>query len=80
MSENLNSLSLINSINCPCENLHSWDIINSSVNEDYLEKLYDRHHIKSGNLSSPKKFEMEGFHNHQFEPSSKMEWNLHGNS
>jgi hypothetical protein len=46
------------------------------VNEDYLERLHDYHHIKSGNPSSPKKFEMEGLHNHQFEPRSKMEWSL----
>jgi hypothetical protein len=46
------------------------------VNEDYLERLYDRHHIKSGNPSIPKKFEMEGLHNHQFESSSKLEWSL----
>jgi hypothetical protein len=34
------------------------------VNVVYLERLYDRRHIKSGNPSSPKKFEMEGHHNH----------------
>jgi hypothetical protein len=41
-----------------------------------LERLYDRRHNKSGNTSSPKKFEMEGLHDHQFEPRSKMEWSL----
>jgi hypothetical protein len=55
------------------ENLHTWNIINLSVNKAYLERLYDHHHTKSGNSSSPKKFEMEGLHNHQFEPRSKME-------
>jgi hypothetical protein len=33
-------------------------------------------HTKSGNSSSPKKFEMKGLNNHQFEPRSKMEWSL----
>jgi hypothetical protein len=58
------------------ENPHSWNIIKLSVNEAYLEILYDRHHIKNGNPSSPKKFEMEGLHNYQFEQRSKMEWSL----
>jgi hypothetical protein len=46
------------------------------VNEVYLKRLYDRCHIKSGNPSSPKKFEMEGLHNRHFKPRSKMEWSL----
>jgi hypothetical protein len=71
-----NSLSLINSLIYLRENLHSWNINNSSVNEAYLERLYDHRHIKSRNPSSPKKFEMEGLHNHEVEPRSKMEWSL----
>jgi hypothetical protein len=68
-----NSISLINSLMYLRENLHSWNIINSIVNEDYLDRIYDHHNIKSGHPSCPKKFEMEGLHNHQFEPRSKME-------
>jgi hypothetical protein len=41
-----------------------------------MEGLYYHHHNKSGNPSSPKKIEMEGLHNHQFKPRSKMEWSL----
>jgi hypothetical protein len=59
-----------------CENIQSWNIINSSVNEGYLERLYDHHHIKSGNPSSPKKFEIEGLHNRQVQLRSKREWCL----
>jgi hypothetical protein len=68
-----NSLSLINSLNYSRENLLSWNIINSSGNNAYLERLCDHRYTKSGNSSSPKKFEMEGLHIHQFEPMSKME-------
>jgi hypothetical protein len=75
-SKTSNSLSLINSLIHLLKNLHSWNIINSSVNKAYLERLYYCRHTKSGNSSSPKKFEMEGLHNHQFEPRSKMEWSL----
>jgi hypothetical protein len=63
-----NSLSLINSLIYLHENPHSWNITKSSVNEAYMERLYYRRHNKSGNTSSPKKFEMEGLHDHQFEP------------
>jgi hypothetical protein len=75
-SKILNSLSLINSLNYLCENPHSWSTIKSSVNEAYMERLYYLRHNKNGNPSSPRKIEMEGLHNHQFEPRSKMEWSL----
>jgi hypothetical protein len=71
-----NSLSLINSLIYLRENPLSWNIIKTSVNEAYMERLYYHHHNKSGNTSSPKKFEMEGLHDHQFEPRSKVEWSL----
>jgi hypothetical protein len=59
-----NSLSLINSLIYLHENPRSWNIIKSSMNEAYIERLYYHRHIKSGNPSSPNKFEMEGLHNH----------------
>jgi hypothetical protein len=37
---------------------------------------YDHRRIKIGNPSSLKMFKMEGLHNHQVEPRSKMEWSL----
>jgi hypothetical protein len=52
------------------ENNHSWNIIKLSVNEAYMERLDYHHLIKSGNPSSPKKFQMEGHHNHQFKSRS----------
>jgi hypothetical protein len=71
-----NSQSLINSLNYLRENLQSWNIIKSSVNEAYIEGLNSRCHDKSGNLSSPKKIEMDGLHDHQIRPMSKMECSL----
>jgi hypothetical protein len=61
-----NFLSLISSLIYLLGNPHSWNIIKSSVNGAYMERLYYRRHNKSGNPSSPKKIAMEGLHNHQF--------------
>jgi hypothetical protein len=55
------------------ENPHSWNIIKSSVNKAYIEGIYSRHHDKSDNPLGPKKNEMEGLHDHQIKPRSKME-------